>query len=189
MSDDNFRGQFLIAGTHLRDENFYKAVVLLLEHNAEGAMGLVVNRPLDINVSEALSRHFDMPTTDEVLFNGGPVETNALLILHNSEDYDQEHEPIVDNVYVGTSPDVFDKVAASMNDLESPFRYRIFAGYSGWGAGQLESEISRGDWFALPAESDIVFREDPYEIWEDVLKAFHKKHRFLPGQPPSPDLN
>lgn len=186
---DTLRGQFLIAGTHLRDENFYKSVVLMLEHNDDGAMGLVVNRPLDIGVSDALSRHFDMPDSEEVLFNGGPVETNALLILHNSVEYDQEHEPVVPGVFVGTSPDVFDRVAASMGDPETEFRYRIFAGYSGWGAGQLEDEIARGDWFSIDADPRIVFRSNPYEIWEDVLQLFHREHRFLPGQPPTPELN
>ena len=123
---DSLRGKFLIAATHLRDGNFYKAVVLMLEHNAEGAMGLVLNRPMDANVSEALSSHFQMPSSDDLLFNGGPVETNALLILHNSVDYDQEHEPIVPGVFVGTSPDVFDKVAASVGDPDDDFRFRIY---------------------------------------------------------------
>jgi len=186
---DSLRGHFLIAATHLRDGNFYKAVVLILEHNAEGAMGLVLNRPMDANVSEALASHFEMPESADLLFNGGPVETNALLILHNSIDYDQEHEPIVPGVFVGTSPDVFDKVAASVGDPGSGFRFRIYAGYSGWGEGQLEQEMARGDWFALPADSDIVFRDNPYEIWEDVMRAFHEQHRILPGQPLDPDLN
>ena len=136
-----------------------------------------------------MSSQFEMPASDDLLFNGGPVETNAMLILHNSIDYDQEHAPIVPGIFVGTSPDVFDKVAASVGDPDSAFRFRIYAGYSGWGEGQLEQELARGDWFALPAESDIVFRDNPYEIWEDVLRIFHEQHRILPGQPPAPDLN
>lgn len=186
---ESLAGHFLIAATHLRDGNFHKTVVLMLEHNAEGAMGLVLNRPMDVNVSEALASHFEMPESNALLFNGGPVETNALLILHNSVDYFQEQEAVVPGVFVGTSPDVFDKVASSISDPDSGFRFRIFAGYSGWGAGQMEEEISRGDWFSLLAQSDIVFRDEPYEIWEDVLQAFYQKHRFIPGQPPAPDLN
>ncbi|MDA0589687.1 MAG: YqgE/AlgH family protein [Planctomycetota bacterium] len=186
---ENLRGRFLIAANHLRDSNFYKTVVLLLEHNDDGAMGLVINRPMDVSVSSALSKHFDIPDCKHFLYCGGPVEPNALLILHNSQAYDQEHSPVVPGVYVGTSPDVFDKVVDAADDPDSTFSFQIFSGYSGWGAGQLESEIDRGDWFALPAESSFFFRPEPYEIWEDTLEAFHKSHRILPDQPDNPEWN
>lgn len=186
---DSLRGQFLIAGSRLRDSNFYKSVVLMLEHNESGSMGLVINRPMDITVSSALSRHFDIPDSDHFLFCGGPVEPNALLILHNSQEYDQEHSPVVPGIYVGTSPDVFDKVVDSADDPDSSFSFRVFSGYSGWGAGQLESEISRGDWHSMPADPQFVFRVDPYEIWEDVLGEFHRSHRIFPDQPSEPELN
>lgn len=186
---DSLRGRFLIAATHLRDSNFFKAVVLMLEHNDAGAMGLVINSPMDIPVSQALARHFEVPDSEHFLFAGGPVEDNALLILHNSGDYDQEHEPVVPGVFVGTSPDVFDKVVESASDPESDFQFRIYAGYSGWGAGQLEHELDRGDWFQIDASSELVFRDDPYDVWELAIGSFQEKHRILPNQPPSPELN
>lgn len=186
---DSLRGKFLIAAKNLRDGNFYKTVVLLLEHNDSGAMGLVMNRPMDVSVSSALSQHFEMPESDHFLYSGGPVEPNALLILHNSEEYDQEHTPVIPGVYVGTSPDVFDKVVDAACETESTFQFRIFSGYSGWGEGQLEGEIGRGDWYELPAEADYVFRTDPYELWEDVLSDYHKSHRFFDHQPDNPELN
>lgn len=187
----SLRGQFLIAAKHLRDSNFYKSIVLMLEHNDEGAMGLIVNRPTHVSVSQALSQHFDLPSTEHFLFNGGPVEENALLILHNSTDFDQEHEPIVPGVFVGTSPDIFDRVTESMNEPDSEFRFRIYSGYSGWGAGQLEFEMSRGDWFTLPATAEFIFRSDPYEVWEDVLAALQRRHRIVPEseEPASPEWN
>ena len=83
---DSFKGHFLIATQHLRDGNFFKSVVLMIEHNSNGAMGLVVNRPLDVTVREALSPQFRLPDSPHSLFDGGPVEENALLILHNSPD-------------------------------------------------------------------------------------------------------
>ena len=156
---DSLRGQFLIAAKHLRDNNFFKAVVLMLEHSDEGAMGVVINHPMDVSVSSALSKHFEMSRAGQCLLAGGPVEENALLILHNSCDYDQEHDAIVPGVFVGTSPDVFERVVESSleehdDDSTNEFEFRIYAGYSGWGAGQLEQEMGRGDWFSVPASAD-----------------------------------
>jgi putative transcriptional regulator len=189
IMSDSIRGKFLIAGKHLRDNNFFKSIVLMLEHNDEGAMGLVINRPLDVSLSEALSKHFDFPASDHYLYDGGPVEQNALLILHNSTDHDQEHVAVVPGVFVGTSPDIFERVVQSISEDDASFRFRIFAGYSGWSAGQLESEMARGDWYAVKAKSQHVFGDDPYEVWEDVMQSFYESHRILPNQPPSPEWN
>lgn len=191
---ESLRGHFLIAAKHLRDSNFFKAVVLMLEHNEDGAMGVVINHPMDVSVSSALSKHFEMSQAGQSLLAGGPVEENALLILHNSLDYDQEHDPVVPGVFVGTSPDVFQKVVASSlddenEDDEDGFQFRIYAGYSGWGAGQLEYEMSRGDWFAIPASADYVFAREPYDVWDDALADFHQRNRLFPDQPADPELN
>lgn len=191
---ESLRGHFLIAAKHLRDSNFFKAVVLMLEHNEDGAMGVVINHPMDVSVSSALSKHFEMSRAGQSLLAGGPVEENALLILHNSLDYDQEHDPVVPGVFVGTSPDVFQKVVASSledenEDDEDGFQFRIYAGYSGWGAGQLEYEMNRGDWFTIPASADYVFAHEPYDVWDDALADFHHRNRLFPGQPSDPELN
>jgi putative transcriptional regulator len=187
---DSYKGHFLIAAKHLRDGNFFKSVVLMIEHNENGAMGLVVNRPLDVTVREALLPHFRLPKTPHPLFDGGPVEENALLILHNSPEYDQELDAIVPGVFVGTSPDILDKLKSSLTgDDDTGFRFRIFAGYSGWGEGQLEGEMSRGDWLTFPASSELVFAEDPYNVWETVLSDFQKQHRIFPHSVDRPELN
>jgi len=183
------RGHVLIAARHLRDSNFYKTVVLLVEHNDGGAMGLVINRPLDVSVSDALGRHFEMPQSRHHVFSGGPVEPNALLILHNSSECDQEHAAIVPGVYVGTSADIFDRVAAEAASEATEFQFRIFSGYSGWGAGQLEEEISRGDWFFMAGDARYVFNGNPYGVWEEVLREFRLRHRILSSEPADPELN
>ncbi len=185
----SLRGHFLISAKHLRDSNFYKSVVLMLEHNQEGSMGVVINWPMAIKVSSALAKHFDIPESPVCLYCGGPVEEGALLILHNSAEYDQEFGCILPDLFVGTSPDVFEKMAESMRDPDSPFRFRIFAGYSGWSGGQLEQELDRGDWHTLPASSGFVFRADPYEIWEDVLRLFQDQTRVVKTPPQSSEWN
>lgn len=188
---ESLRGHFLIAAKHLRESSFFKAVVLMLEHNDDGAMGVVINHPMDVSVSSALSKHFDMTKAGQSLLAGGPVEENALLILHNSQDYDQEHEAVVPGVYVGTSPDVFERVVDATRDTDdsADFKFRIYSGYSGWEAGQLENEMSRGDWYTVPASADIVFAHEPYDLWENVLSQFHQLKRLLPNQPSNPEWN
>lgn len=189
---ESLRGHFLIAAKHLRDSNFFKAVVLMLEHNEDGAMGIVINHPMDVSVSSALSKHFEESKAGQSLLAGGPVEENALLILHNSLDYDQEHEPVVPGVFVGTSPDVFEKVVeSSLQDevASSDFQFRIYAGYSGWGEGQLEHEMSRGDWFSIPASAKLVFDQAPYAVWEAATKQLYERKRIFPNQPTNPEWN
>jgi putative transcriptional regulator len=189
---ESLRGHFLIAGKHLRDSNFFKAVVLMLEHNEDGAMGVVINHPMDVSVSSALSKHFEESKAGQSLLAGGPVEENALLILHNSLNYDQEHDPVVPGVFVGTSPDVFEKVVESSlqdDDSISDFQFRIYAGYSGWGEGQLEHEMSRGDWFTVLASAELVFDHEPYGVWEVAMKQLFERKRIFPNQPPNPEWN
>jgi len=189
---ESLRGHFLIAAKHLRDSNFFKAVVLMLEHNEDGAMGVVINHPMDVSVSSALSKHFEESKAGQSLLAGGPVEENALLILHNSLDYDQEHDPVVPGVFVGTSPDVFEKVVeSSLQDeaASSEFQFRIYAGYSGWGEGQLEHEMNRGDWFSIPASAKLIFDQTPYAVWEAATKQFYERKRIFPNQPTNPEWN
>ena len=189
---ESLRGHFLIAAKHLKDSSFFKAVVLMIEHNDDGAMGVVINHPMDVSVSTALSKHFEIAKSGQCVLAGGPVEENALLILHNSPDYDQEHDAIVPGVFVGTSPDVFERVVeATTQDVgsEDDFQFRIYAGYSGWGAGQLEHELSRGDWFTIPASADFVFGREPYDVWEDVLRCLHERNRMFSDQPSNPEWN
>src|SRR5438132_1387425 len=107
---DSLRGQFLVSARHLRDPNFHKTVVLLVEHADTGAMGLVVNRPSGVSVAQALSQHFELPETEDVVFVGGPVEDSALFMLHNAGDLDAAELPVIPGLYVGSSAEVFEDV-------------------------------------------------------------------------------
>lgn len=185
----SLKGHFLISAKHLKDENFFKTVVLMIEHNPEGAMGVVINRPTDLTIYKALQAHFEMPETELLLYSGGPVEENALLIIHNSTDHDQEMGAVLPDVFVGTSADIFDRVVKSLNGDDPELKFKIFAGYSGWSDGQLEGELERGDWFTTPASSEYVFRADPYDVWDDVLREFQTRHRILKNQTGSNEWN
>ena len=182
------RGHFLVAGPRLKDPNFFKAAVLLVEHNDEGAMGLVINRPSAVTVHNALAGHFDLPAASGFVYQGGPVEQSALFILHNSQSLDPEETPIIPDLFIGSCADVFEEVVQT-SLLDDSIQYRIFSGCSGWGEGQLEGEIARGDWFVVRATLEHVFAADPYTVWDELMEQVHKSHRILPNHPINPEWN
>lgn len=181
-------GKFLISAKHLRDPNFYKSVVLMIEHNQTGAMGLVINRPSQVTVARALEGHFELPDTGDVVFTGGPVEKAALFILHNSEDFDG-NEAVVPGLYLGNSASVFEEIVLSVSAGHDNLKFRIFAGCAGWSPNQLEGEISRGDWLTFPATTEMIFHPDPYAIWELVCQQLAQQGTYLPSIPSNPELN
>lgn len=186
---DTLRGQFLVAGRRLRDSNFYRTVVLMVEHSSEGAMGLVINRPSDMTVSSALSEHFDLPETGDKVYIGGPVEPSALFILHDSAEIDDNETGIVPGLYVGSSARVFETIVRTAASGEDELNFRIFSGCAGWSPGQLESELEQGDWLVCPASRDVVFLDDPYNCWEVALQQVRDRIDVLPRSPSNPELN
>ena len=186
---ESLRGQFLVAGKHLLDQNFFKTVVLVVEHNSEGAMGLVVNRPSSVSVASALSEHFNLPETDEPVHVGGPVEPAALFILHNAAEYEDCDRPVLPGLYVGSSADVFESVVRAFADGQPGMRFRVFSGCAGWAAGQLEGEISRGDWHVHNASSELTLAEDPYAVWDTCMQRIYEANRILPHTVQNPEWN
>lgn len=186
---DSLRGKYLIAARHLRDANFYKTVVLMIEHGPDGAMGLVVNRPSSITVAHALSEHFHLPETDDLVYIGGPVEPSSLFVLHNASELDQNERAIGPGLFVGGSEDVFEKVVRSATGGNPDLQFRIFSGCAGWGAEQLEGELSRGDWHVVSAESTPLFCADPYEFWECLLGKIQELQGIFPRCLNDPEQN
>ena len=186
---ESMRGQFLIAAKHLRDPNFFKSVVLMLEHNEHGAMGLVVNRPSSVTVAQVLSKHFDIPETGDVVFMGGPVEPGNLFILHNSDDHEFSEEPPVAGVFVGCSKEIFQAVVEAAAEGDESARFKVFSGCAGWSPNQLESEINRGDWFLHEASPEFVFHREPYEVWDELTRRYQLAHRLLPQAIENPEWN
>jgi putative transcriptional regulator len=185
----SLRGQCLIAGKQLRDPNFYKTVVLMVEHGAEGGMGLIVNRPSSVTVAHALSEHFHLPETDDLVYVGGPVEPAALFILHNAAELDEPQCPILPGLFLGSSAGAFESVVRSGAEGEAELRYRILSGCAGWAPGQLEAEIARGDWFLHPACAPLIFHDDPYQVWDLMLQRVYTANRLIPHTAKNPDWN
>ena len=177
---NSLRGHCLVATKSLRDANFHKTVVLLLEHGDQGATGLIVNRPSSIKVAHALAGHFNLPEMDDVVFVGGPVEPSALLMLHNADMFQDTESSPVPGLYIGGSAESFEQVLTNCGAGTDQPHFRIFSGYSGWSPGQLEDEIEHGDWLVHPGCCDLLFRTDPYEVYDMVLQKIFEAKRLLP---------
>lgn len=178
---DNLRGRFLIAGRGLRDPNFYHTVVLVVEHNDSGAMGVVVNRPSGVTVAQALQKHFELPETGEMVHLGGPVERNALFVLHNIPDIDATESPVIDGLFVGGNAETFERVVQRASDGDDDLRFRVYFGCAGWGPGQLEGELGRNDWHSIPATLERLFDRDPYGMWEAALDEYRRTNPIVPN--------
>lgn len=186
---NSLEGHFLLAAGHLRDPHFYQSVVLMLEHTEETAMGLIVNRPMSTRMHEALGDVGSSMDQRSPLYSGGPVEDSSMFIMHNCEDLASADRTICDGVYVSSSSDSFDHLIQESGDTQQQRLFRVYCGYAGWGGGQLEQEIERGDWLSVPATSERVFQSDPYELWDVCMREQKVKHRILPHNPPDPLMN
>jgi putative transcriptional regulator len=186
---DSLRGQFLIAARHLRDPNFYKSVVLIVEHNDGGAMGVVINRPSGVTLANALKKHFELPDNGELVYVGGPVEQNALFILHNAEDLALAETPILPGLFAGSSPEIFEKIMERATETDSDLRFRVFFGCAGWAPEQLEGELSRNDWLQVPADAELALSPDPYVLWDELLSLHRQRNPLVPDVQGDPECN
>ncbi|HWN22574.1 MAG TPA: YqgE/AlgH family protein [Gaiellaceae bacterium] len=177
MDGESLKGSLLVATPALVDPNFRRTVVLVAEHGEAGAMGVVLNRPSETAVAEAIPELVSLAGDEEPVFVGGPVAVDSLLALAEVEEPDETLELVVGAV-------------AFVQDPEVPaLRGRIFVGYAGWSPGQIEAELDEESWVVVPAEPDDVFSEDPDELWSSVLRRQGGPLALLSSMPPDPSLN
>jgi putative transcriptional regulator len=178
----SLRGQLLISGASLWDPNFRRTVVLIGHHDEEGAVGVVLNKPLEAIVEEVAPPLSTLVHPGETLFSGGPVQPEAAVVLADFED--PRRAGILALGSIGFLPEEADP--ASLGGLR---RARIFAGYAGWGAGQLETEMEEDSWHAIPASPDDVFTSDPGGLWRSAVGRLGPGFRLLASMPLDPQLN
>jgi putative transcriptional regulator len=180
---DSLRGQLLIAAATLLDPNFHRTVVLVTEHNEEGAMGLVLNRPSAVAVAEAVPQLEELVEEDARVYIGGPVQPQAAIALAELED--PSEAAVIAFGDIG-----FIRADADADELAHTVRRaRVYAGYSGWGAGQLEAELEAEAWITEPAEPDDVFSSAPAGLWSKVLQRKGGPFALLARMPVDPSLN
>ena len=172
------RGRLLVATPTLSDPNFAHSVVLVLDHDDEGSLGVVLNRPTQVEVGAVLPRWRGLAASPEQVFIGGPVQPDGVLALADGRGDGDALTLVRDGVGVLDLDADPDTLALR--------RVRVFAGYAGWGGGQLEAEIERGDWFLVDARAEDVFSAAPDALWGDVL---HRQGGTFRTIPPDPTLN
>src|SRR5919204_3749932 len=160
--EDSLRGKLVVASPALVDPNFARTVVFITEHNSEGAMGIVLNRPSETAV-EAVVPPLAGIAGAEPVYVGGPVQPEAIVLLAEFADPEAAAWIVVADVGLASADTELDELAAAVR------RGRVYAGYSGWGAGQLEAEMELDSWIVEPPLPAELFPEDPANLWRDVL--------------------
>ena len=182
---ETLRGKLLIASPTLHDPNFERAVVLVGEHNEDGALGVVLNRPSDTPVAEAVPDLADLVDEDAPVHVGGPVQPSAVLVLAEFDPPEQTQTLVLGDVgFLALDED--DEGEHTRAELR---RARVFAGYAGWGPGQLEAEIDRDDWIVEDAGPDDIFAATAAEQWSAVLDRKGGHWRLIARMPKDPSMN
>jgi putative transcriptional regulator len=179
---ESLQGQLLVASPGLLDPNFRRAVVLITEHSDEGAAGLVLNRPSPAPVADIVPQLEPLVEDGEQVWVGGPVQPNAVLVLGEFLDPEDAAVPLFGALG-------FPALDEPEDVAERTIRHRVFAGYAGWGAGQLESELGREDWIIEPAQNDDAFTEAPDDLWADVLRRKGGIYELVARIPEDPSVN
>ncbi len=177
-------GRFLISEPFMGDPNFQRTVILLVEHTAEGSLGFVMNRQLNVLLQDLVE---GAPVSHAPVFMGGPVEQNTLHFVHRLGDRLAGAREIVDELYWSGDFEQLKKMIeeGSVKAHEILF----FVGYSGWSPGQLETELERKSWIVAPSNIDFVFTEDYEDLWQQILRDMGDKYKVLSNYPTDPRLN
>jgi putative transcriptional regulator len=181
--EESLSGQLLVASPALLDPNFQRTVVLIGAHSDDGAMGVVLNRPSSVTVGEALPQLEAAVDERELVFVGGPVQPNSIVFLAEFLDPSPAGLLVLGRIGFPTPEADIDELA------EATSRRRVFAGYAGWGGGQLDVELEEGDWIAHPARPEDVFTDDPAELWGRVLTRKGGTYALIARMPLDPSVN
>lgn len=187
-------GNFLIAETEMLDPHFAESIVLIVQHNQEGAMGITINSPSVLNLAQACNTVLPEGLSDYPLYLGGPVEREYLLVLHSGFP-GGERSP--ESVLLGTGV-VFEPYFPLVSSCWSHyvghgamehFRMRLYSGYAGWSPGQLEEELEARAWLVLPAQAPMVFSAQGHKDWIHALEQLGGVHWAYAKSGYKPSLN
>ena len=183
MDVESLRGKLLVASPALLDPNFERTVLLVAEHTDDGAMAVVLNRPSEAGVTDAAPELAGLVDPDEPIHVGGPVQPLAVTILAEFDVPDESSMLVFGRIG-------FLKVEEDMTPPdEVTARARVFAGYAGWGPGQLEEEMEREDWIVAEPDPEDILGPDPEALWSQVLERKGGRYTLLARMPLDPSVN
>ena len=178
------KGQLLLDSGQLRGSFFQRTVVLICQHDAEGAFGLVINRGSGSKVGELIVADLPESLKDYPLFIGGPVQPSALSFLHTDNFLPEAN--VMANISLGHS---LDQLVDLGTETPGDRKIKLFAGYAGWSPGQLEDEMERDAWVTYPASIELVFDSEPANLWKDIMSRKGWKYRLMAPGPEDPSVN
>ena len=193
---DEIRGRLLVASPSLLDPNFARTVVAVLDHSPEGALGVVLNRPSDVPVLDILPTWHDVAAPPQLVHVGGPVSPSAAICLARAGAVAPATGfaplPAVEALSGAPAHGSLGTVDLEADPDELAHyldALRIYAGYAGWAAGQLDAEVDNEDWFVLPAQDSDYFSTDPAQLWSSVLRRQRGALALIATMPLDPRMN
>ncbi len=183
-TDKFLKGQLLLDSGQLRGSFFQRAVVLICQHDGEGAFGLVLNRATGNKVGDMIVANLPDLLKTCPLYLGGPVQPSALSFLHTDDFISDEN--VMPNLSLGHSLDSLMEIGESFSPTQ---KIKMFAGYAGWSPGQLEEEMKRHAWLTHPASLELVFDAEPEHLWQKILRDKGWKYKLLAQMPEDPARN
>lgn len=178
------KGKLLISEPFLSDHQFRRTVVLLVEHNEEGSVGFVLNRPINSKLMDLME---GIPNIESPIFLGGPVEQDTLHFIHRWENQIFGTKYIADGLHWGGDfAEITQKLALGIVNSQD---IMFFVGYAGWSAGQLAEEIAQKSWIVAPLEVELLFQNNPENLWRNVLKTLGKEYQLMSNYPEDPRMN
>ena len=181
---DPQKGFILISEPFLSDAYFKRSIVLLTEHNEDGSVGFVLNKPIDININEVIE---NFPFTEADVALGGPVSTNTLHYVHTLGDIIPNSIEVMSGLYWGGDFDAVESLINSGNLNKGQIKF--FLGYSGWSPNQLENELEENSWLVVQMKSEDIMKPMNHQIWTDILNGMGKKYQMWANFPENPELN
>lgn len=179
------KGSFMIASPDIESGLFFRAVVLICEHNANGSFGIVINKPLDLDLPEEVVNLDHLANPHVAIRAGGPVQTNQMMLLHTSGQIPDQTMQVCPGVFLGGDLQFLQEIIA---DEAGPEVLLCF-GYAGWGAGHLEREFLDGGWYVAKAKKEHIFDTPPEKLWQTLLREMGGKYATLSMIPEDLSLN
>ena len=166
------KGKFLVASRSMGDSRFQETVVLLVEYNRYGAMGLIINRPSEIKLSAMFTDIEELNQRADIAYIGGPVAMNQMYVLIQSGRQPEDARHVFKNIYVSSSRVLLQRM---IKETYTGEKFRVYAGSAGWAPGQLEREVLNGGWHVMEAGTETVFDKKSSEIWPELIRQSTKQ--------------